>query len=216
MPTFSNPDACSACPRLAAHLESIRAREPSWHARPVPAFGGLDARLLVVGLGPGERGANRTGRPFTGDVAGELLYPALHRFGFASTAEPLGADGWANSAMHLTDCRITNAVRCLPPANKPSPAEIRQCNPHLAAEIGAMARLRVVVALGTVAHAAVLRACGLRPSARRFGHDVRHELPGGLLLVDSYHCSGYNWRTGRLSRDSFEAVFAGVRQFLDA
>ena len=215
MPTFSDPDGCVACPRLAAHLTTIRMREPSWHARPVRSFGSLDARLLVVGLGPGERGANRTGRPFTGDVAGELLYPALHRFGFASAGEALGADGWANPGLHLNDCRITNAVRCLPPANKPIPAEIRQCNLHLKAELGAMARLEVILALGAIAHSAVLSAYGLRQSAHRFGHNVRHRLPDGRLLFDSYHCSGYNWRTGRLSRESFEAVFAGVRQHLD-
>jgi uracil-DNA glycosylase family 4 len=215
MPTFSDPDGCVACPRLAAHLATIRMREPSWHARPVPSFGSLDARLLVVGLGPGERGANRTGRPFTGDVAGDLLYPALYRFGFASAGEALGTDGWANPSLNLNDCRITNAVRCLPPANKPTPAEIRQCNSHMKAELGAMARLKVILGLGTVAHAAVLRAYGLRLAAYQFGHDVRHVLPDGRLLVDSYHCSGYNWRTGRLSRESFEAVFAGVRRYLD-
>jgi uracil-DNA glycosylase len=214
MPTFSDPRGCVACPRLAAHLAAIRAREPSWHALPVPSIGSLDARLLVVGLGPGERGANRTGRPFTGDVAGELLYPALHRFSFASAGEALGPDGWANPALRLNDCRITNAVRCLPPANKPTPTEIRQCNPHLQAELAAMSRLEVILALGAIAHAAVLRATGLRPAAYRFGHDVRHFLPDGRLLVDSYHCSGYNWRTGRLSRESFEAVFAGIRRHL--
>ena len=214
MPDFEDPTACTACPRLAAHLAAIRDRDPDWHARPVPAFGALAAELLVVGLGPGERGANRTGRPFTGDVAGELLYPALHRFGFASVAEPLGADQWANPAMRLTNCRITNAVRCLPPANKPTTAEIRQCNGHLRHELAAMSRLKVVVALGAVAHQAVLQAYGLKQKALAFGHNVRHSLPDGRILIDSYHCSGYNWRTGRLSRESFEAVFAGVRQII--
>jgi uracil-DNA glycosylase family 4 len=211
---FPDLQGCLACPRLAAHLAAIRAREPSWHARPVPSFGSPDARLLIVGLGPGERGANRTGRPFTGDVAGELLYPALHRFGFASCGEALGSDSWANPALHLNDCRITNAVRCLPPANKPTPAEIRQCNPHLQDEIAAMSRLEVILALGAIAHAAVLRAHGLRQAAYSFGHNLHHRLPDGRLLVDSYHCSGYNWRTGRLSRESFEAVFAGIRGHL--
>lgn len=213
-PEFLDPLACTACLRLAEHLAAIRRRDPDWHALPVPAFGPLDAELLVVGLGPGERGANRTGRPFTGDVAGELLYPALHRFGFATAGEPLGADGWANPALELRNARITNAVRCLPPANKPVTAEIRQCNGHLRAELAAMPRLKVIVALGTVAHQAVLWAHGLKPAAYKFGHDVRHGLPEGRLLVDSYHCSGYNWRTGRLTRDSFEAVFAGVRSIL--
>ncbi len=215
MPSFEHPLGCTACPRLADHLTTLRQREPEWHCRPVPAFGGLSARLLVVGLAPGEKGANRTGRPFTGDVAGELLYPALHRFGFASVAEPL-ADGWANPAMVLADCRITNAVRCLPPANKPTTAEIRQCNGHLRAELAAMADLRAIVALGAIAHQAVLWAYGLKPKAFVFGHNVQHHLPDGRMLFDSYHCSGYNWRTGRLSRDSFEAVFDGVRRYLDA
>ncbi len=192
----------------------IRQRDPHWHARPVPAFGGLDAQLLVLGLGPGERGANRTGRPFTGDVAGELLYPALNRFGFASTAEPL-ADDWANPAMTLANCRITNAVRCLPPANKPTTAEIRQCNGHLKAELAAMPKLKVIVALGLVAHQALLWSYGLKPAQFKFAHNVRHDLPDGRILIDSYHCSGYNWRTGRLSRESFEAVFAGVRAIFD-
>lgn len=214
MPHFEDPLQCTACPRLADHLAAIRQRDPDWHALPVPAFGPIDAPLLVVGLGPGERGANRTGRPFSGDVAGELLYPALHRFGFASVPEPLGPDRQANPQMHLTRCRITNAVRCLPPANKPLTAEIRQCNSHLRAELAAMPRLRVIVALGTVSHQAVLWAHGLKPAGFRFGHNVRHDLPNGVVLVDSYHCSGYNWRTGRLSRESFEAVFAGVVQLL--
>ncbi len=211
MPSFHDPQDCIACPRLAEHLATIRRRDPEWHALPVPAFGPLDAELLVVGLGPGEKGANRTGRPFTGDVAGELLYPALHRFGFATAAAPLGPDNRANPALRLVNCRITNAVRCLPPANKPTTAEIHECNTHLVAELAAMPRLKVIVALGAIAHGAVLRACRLKPANRVFGHNVSHALPDGRLLVDSYHCSGYNWRTGRLSRESFEAVFAGVR-----
>ena len=210
MPSFHDPPDCIACPRLAEHLASIRSRDPDWHALPVPAFGALDAELLVVGLGPGEKGANRTGRPFTGDVAGELLYPALCRFGLASVAEPLGADNWANPSMRLTNCRITNAVRCLPPANKPTTSEIRQCNSHLKAELAAMQRLKVIVALGAIAHQAILWAYELKLRKHVFGHNVTHDLPDGRLLVDSYHCSGYNWRTGRLSRESFESVFAGV------
>ena len=213
-PLFQDPIGCTACPRLAEHLAAIRRRDPDWHALPVPAFGPLDAELLVLGLGPGERGANRTGRPFTGDVAGELLYPALHRFGFASAADALGPDDWANPAMRLDNCRITNAVRCLPPANKPTTAEIRQCNGHLKAELSAMPRLKAIVALGTVAHQALLWAYGLKPASFKFAHNVRHALPDGRILIDSYHCSGYNWRTGRLSRESFEAVFAGVRAIL--
>lgn len=193
----------------------IRQRDPDWHALPVPAFGELDARLLVVGLGPGERGANRTGRPFTGDVAGELLYPALHRFGFASEPNPLAADKWANPAMHLSDCRVTNAVRCLPPANKPTPAEIRQCNGHLSREMAAMSQLRVIVVLGAIAHQAVLKALGLKVKDYPFAHNVAYRLPDGRQLVASYHCSGYNWRTGRLTRESFEAVFERVVSLLN-
>lgn len=214
MSRFEDPRECTACPRLAEHLAAIRQRDPAWHALPVPAFGSLNAQLLVVGLGPGEKGANRTGRPFTGDVAGELLYPALHRFGFASSQAPLDAEGWANPAMSLSNCRITNAVRCLPPANKPTTAEIRQCNRHLAAELAAMPQLKVIVALGAIAHQALLWSYGLKVKAYPFGHNVRHALPDGRTLLDSYHCSGYNWRTGRLTRESFEAVFAEVSLLL--
>ena len=213
--SFQNPLDCIACPRLAAHLAALRQRDPDWHNRPVPAFGELDARLLVVGLGPGEKGANRTGRPFTGDVAGELLYPALYRFGFATAAEPLDAGKAANPALRLMDARITNAVRCLPPANKPTPVEIRECNAFLAEEINAMPHLAAIIALGGVAHQAALRALGLKPAHYVFGHNIRHDLPAPLpTLFDSYHCSGYNWRTGRLTRESFEAVFARAREFL--
>jgi len=215
MSRFEDPIACTACPRLAEHLAAIRRRDPDWHALPVPALGSLDAQLLVVGLGPGEKGANRTGRPFTGDVAGELLYPALHRFGFASSPEPLGADGWANPAMHLSNCRITNAVRCVPPANKPTTPEIRQCNGYLKAELAAMPNLKAVVALGAIAHQALLWSYGLKAKDCVFGHNVRHSLPDGRILIDSYHCSGYNWRMGRLTRESFEAVFAGIKSLLD-
>lgn len=215
MSDFTDPLDCTACPRLAEHLAGLRQLHPRWHCLPVPALGDLNARLLVVGLGPGEKGANRTGRPFTGDVAGELLYPALHRFGFATAAEPLGADNWANPAMVLNNARITNAVRCLPPANKPVTAEIRECNHFLKDEMAAMPRLRAIIALGTVAHQAILRAFDLKPAQYTFGHNVRHDLPEGRpTLFDSYHCSGYNWRTGRLSRESFEAVFARVKDFI--
>lgn len=211
MTALIDPQDCTACPRLAGHLAAVRERNPAWHGRPVPAFGPLSARLLVVGLGPGENGANRTGRPFTGDVAGELLYPTLHRFDFASSPEPLDGDGRANAALHLIDCRITNAVRCLPPANKPTIAEIRQCNRYLQVELAAMPHLTTIVALGAIAHQAVLLACGCQAKEHRFSHNAQHRLANGRLLVDSYHCSGYNWRTGRLSADSFAAVFAGVR-----
>ena len=216
MPTFHDPDDCVACPRLAEHLATIRQREPHWHGSPVPAFGSLDAELLVLGLGPGEKGANRTGRPFTGDVAGELLYPALYRFGFASSAAPLGADNLANPAMQLRNCRITNAVRCLPPANKPSTGEIRQCNAHLRNELGAMPHLKIIVALGAIAHQALLWAYGLKPKNYHFGHNVSHVLPDGRLLIDSYHCSRYNTNTGRLTEAGFHDVFRLIRAELDA
>ncbi len=217
MSAFVDPLGCTACPRLADHLANIRQRDPNWHALPVPAFGDLSARLLVVGLAPGEKGANRTGRPFTGDVAGELLYPALHRFGFATAATPLAEDGWANPAMQLIDCRITNAVRCLPPANKPTPEEIRRCNDFLKIELAAMPNLRAILALGAIAHQSVLRAFGCRAKDFVFGHNVRHQMPGAgaPVLFDSYHTSGYNWRTGRITQESFDAVFVGIRSHLD-
>lgn len=215
MPSFEHPNNCVACPRLAEHLRMLRIRDPEWHCLPVPAFGELDAKLLVVGLAPGEKGANRTGRPFSGDVAGELLYPALHKYKFATEDNALGEDRWANSAMQLKDCRITNAVRCLPPANKPTTAEIRQCNLHLINEMAAMPNLRAIIALGAIAHQAVLWSYQQKLTAFKFAHNVQHQLPDGRILFDSYHCSGYNWRTGRLTRESFEAVFADVRNFLD-
>jgi uracil-DNA glycosylase family 4 len=214
---LNDVETCVACPRLAAHLVGLRQREPDWHNRPVPAFGSLAARLLIVGLGPGEKGANRTGRPFAGDVAGELLYPALHRFGFASAPEALDEDKAANSRLRLADVRITNAVRCLPPANKPTPAEIRACNAHLKREIAAMPRLAAILVLGGISHRAVLRALNLKPAGHPFGHARCYELPAPLpTLFTSYHCSGYNWRTGRLSRESFERVFERIRAFLTA
>jgi uracil-DNA glycosylase family 4 len=216
MPSFEHPGNCVACPRLAEHLQTLRQRNPDWHCLPVPAFGDLSSRLLVVGLAPGEKGANRTGRPFSGDVAGELLYPALHRFGFASHENALAEDRWANPSMQLSDCRITNAVRCLPPANKPTTAEIRECNGHLRRELAAMPKLKAIIALGAIAHQAVCWAYELKPAAFKFGHNVQHHLPDGRILFDSYHCSGYNWRTGRLTRESFENVFVGVREYLAA
>jgi uracil-DNA glycosylase len=215
MPAFEDPISCTACPRLAAHLTSIRQRDPDWHALPVPAFGSLDAELLVVGLGPGERGANRTGRPFTGDVAGELLYPALHRFGFASVAEPLAANQWANLAMTLDNCRITNAVRCAPPGNKPLPVEEATCRPFLTARIAALPRLKVIVTLGDVSRRNVLKALGLPGSAAAPGHGVEAAL-GGYVILNSYHCSRLNTNTGRLTPAMFEAIFRRAREIIDS
>jgi len=193
---------CPLCPRLAEYRQANVAAHPEWFNAPVPSFGRLDARLLIVGLAPGVRGANRTGRPFTGDYAGDLLYRTLLRFGLAQgryLATP--EDGMA-----LTDCRVTNAVRCVPPANLPTPAEIAMCNGFLAAEVAAMPRLRGLLALGGTAHNAVLRIHDVRPSRARFAHGAIHALPGGRVLADSYHVSRLNTNTGRLTEAMFQAV----------
>jgi uracil-DNA glycosylase family 4 len=203
---------CTDCPRLAGFLADVRSRNPDYHARPVLPFGDPQARLLVVGLAPGMHGANRTGRPFTGDYAGILLYETLHAFGFGSQPVALAAD----DGLVLTNCRITNAVKCLPPENKPEPAEIRTCNHYLAAELKASPDVRVILALGLVAHKAVLMALGLRQSALVFGHGARHILPEGRVLIDSYHCSRYNTQTRRLTSADFQDVFRKIRDELDA
>ncbi len=200
---IAQPDAdCPLCPRLVAYRQANRAAQPSWFNAPVPSFGPVGARLLVVGLAPGVKGANRTGRPFTGDHAGMLLYQTLIRFGLAQgtyRADP--ADG-----MTLQDCRIVNAVRCVPPANLPEPKEVTTCNVFLRHEMQGMANLRAVLALGVLAHAAALKACGIPPTRIRFSHGAIHLLPDGLLLADSYHVSRYNTSTGRLTAEMFEAV----------
>ncbi|HEY5993775.1 MAG TPA: uracil-DNA glycosylase [Gallionellaceae bacterium] len=206
--------ACRQCPRLAGFLEEVRANEPGYFAKPVPSFGDAAARLLIVGLAPGMHGANRTGRPFTGDYAGNLLYSTLHRYGFATSGEPLDADNQANPRLSLNDCRITNAVRCLPPQNKPEPAEVKQCNGYLAQELAFLPQGAAVVALGTVAHGAVLRAQGLRAKDYAFGHGAQHVLPNGLHLYDSYHCSRYNTQTRRLTDAMFHEVFEAVSAYL--
>jgi uracil-DNA glycosylase len=182
----------------------------------VPSFGALDARLLVVGLAPGLRGANRTGRPFTGDYAGELLYATLAKFGFArgEFRAPREDAPWPGDSLALLDARVTNAVRCVPPANKPLPEEMRTCRRFLAAELAAMRRLAVIVALGRVAHDAVLATLARRPSAFAFAHGAVHALPDGRVLADSFHCSRYNTNTGRLTAAMFESVFAGARERL--
>ncbi len=208
--------ACRQCPRLAGFLDEVRLAEPGYHAKPVPSFGDAAARLLVVGLAPGMHGANRTGRPFTGDYAGNLLYSTLHKFGFSTSGEPLDGAGWANPELNLRDCRITNAVRCLPPQNKPEPAEVKQCNGYLAAELASLPQGAAVVALGTVAHGAVLRALGLRAKDHVFGHGAQHELPSGLRLYDSYHCSRYNTQTRRLTEDMFHDVFGAISGYLSS
>src|SRR4051812_14854515 len=197
---------CPLCPRLVEYRDRNRTANPTWFNGAVPSFGALDARFLVVGLAPGVRGANRTGRPFTGDFAGVLLYQTLLKFGLAEGvygADP--ADG-----LRLRDTRVTNAVRCVPPANLPTPAETTTCNRFLAAELEAMPNLRVVLALGGVAHKAVLRAHGLRASHVPFRHGALHHLPNGLVLADSYHVSRLNTNTGRLTPAMFEQVVTDI------
>jgi uracil-DNA glycosylase len=208
---------CPLCPRLVAFRAENRAAHPAWHNAPVPSFGPLEARLLIVGLGPGLKGANRTGRPFTGDFAGDLLYPTLLKFGFAEGRFQAGRDdrAWQGDTLRLIDARVSNSERCVPPQNKPLPAELKNCRPFLTAEIAAMPNLRVIVALGRIAHDAVLAAQGLKPSRYTFGHGAVHELADGKVLADSYHCSRYNTNTGVLTPAMFEAVFAAARQRLD-
>ena len=208
------PD-CPRCPRLVDYRHRNRDAEPGWHNAPVASFGAGDARLLIVGLAPGVRGANRTGRPFTGDYAGDLLYATLLDTGFARgqyRADP--ADG-----LTLVDARITNAVRCVPPQNKPTPAEIATCRNYLAATIDAMPRLRAILVLGRIAHESALAALGLRRAVYPFGHGARHDLPhtgaGTLRLHCSYHCSRYNTQTRRLTPEMFRAVVQQVRDDLD-
>jgi uracil-DNA glycosylase family 4 len=203
------PD-CRLCPRLAGFRAANRRALPDFFNAPVPSFGPPAARLLIVGLAPGLRGANRTGRPFTGDYAGDLLYATLQEFGFARGRY----DKRPDDGLELVGCRVTNAVRCVPPENKPLTTEIAACRRFLEAELAALAGLEIVLALGTVAHGAVLSARGLRKSRYRFAHGALHALPGDLLLADSYHCSRYNTNTGRLTEAMFHAVFAELRRRL--
>jgi uracil-DNA glycosylase family 4 len=201
---------CPLCPRLVDFRNAARDRDPSWFNSPVPSFGDAGARLLIVGLAPGMQGANRTGRPFTGDYAGDLLYATLLKYGFAKGSyEARPDDGLA-----LVDCRISNAVRCVPPQNKPLPAEINTCRPFLAATIATMPRLRAIVALGRVAHDTLLKTLGLRAAAAPFAHGAIHQA-GPLTLYDSYHCSRYNTNTGVLTEEMFRSVFARVKADLD-
>ena len=193
---------CRRCPRLAAFLDEGRLRHPAYHCAPVAPFGDERPRLLIVGLAPGFHGANATARPFTGDFAGILLYETLHAFGLSSAPVSVSRD----DGLRLSGCRITNAVKCVPPANKPTPAEILACNRFLATELQSLGAGAVILALGTIAHGAVLRASGLRPSAHAFRHGAEHDLPGGRVLVDSYHCSRYNTNTRRLTPEMFREV----------
>lgn len=202
---------CTRCPRLSAHLAAVRAEYPDYHARPVAPFGDRNPRLLIVGLAPGMHGANRTGRPFTGDYAGVLLYDTLHRFGFGSQAVAIAAD----DGLVLNGCRITNAVKCLPPENKPLPVEIRECNGFLREELEGLSRGTAILALGTVAHQAVLRALDQRIADFAFTHGASHDIGGRYRLFDSYHCSRYNTNTRRLTPQMFHEVFAGIRKYTD-
>lgn len=202
---------CRRCSRLARFLDEVRAEHPDYHARPVPPFGDASPRLLIVGLAPGMHGANRSGRPFTGDYAGVLLYQTLHKFGFAD--KPLSKS--ADDGLRLTGCRITNAVKCLPPENKPTGDEIKRCNGFLANEISTLPQDSILLALGGIAHKAILMATSEKIAAHKFAHGARHRLDIGLTLFDSYHCSRYNTQTRRLTATMFEQVFADIRRLLE-
>jgi uracil-DNA glycosylase family 4 len=204
-----NPD-CRECTRLADFLDEVAKEYPDYHARPVAPFGDEKAKLLIVGLAPGMHGANATGRPFTGDHAGILLYETLHKFGFSNQARAVSRD----DGLLLINCRITNAVKCLPPQNKPIGAEINTCNRYLENELKSMDEGSVVLALGTIAHNAVLKAFGLKISSFKFGHAQLHDVGFGLQLLDSYHCSRYNTQTKRLTEEMFHDVFRIARRLL--
>ncbi len=203
---------CRRCDRLAEFLDGVQAEHPDYHARPVAPFGDPNAHLLIVGLAPGMHGANATGRPFTGDHAGILLYRTLHEFGFGTKPVSVSRD----DGLELRDCRITNAVKCLPPQNKPLPAEIKCCNDFLKVELERLPPNTVILALGRIAHDAVLRALAKRAKDYVFGHAAEHTLDKGLTLLDSYHCSRYNTQTRRLTEDMFRAVFTRARALLVA
>lgn len=211
--TFTNPPLdCPLCPRLAEFRHANKVAHPQFFNAPVPAFGKLDARVLIVGLAPGLKGANATGRPFTGDYAGDVLFDILKNQGFATGTYAKTPD----DGMELVDCRITNAVRCVPPQNKPDTGEIRTCNPFLLAEMMAMPNLQVIFSLGSISHQAVLRACGHKLSHAKFGHGAMHEITTGfsekpLWLVDTYHSSRYNINTNRVTAQMIEDVLASIR-----
>ena len=201
---------CVQCERLASFLADVRSDYPDYFARPVPAFGDQAARCCIVGLAPGMHGANASGRPFTGDHAGILLYQTLHKYGFATKAESISAD----DDLKLINCRITNAVKCLPPQNKPVSAEINTCNNWLSEELQNLPDNYVIIALGGIAHKAVIMGLGLKQSDYKFGHAAEHRLDRGVL-IDSYHCSRYNTQTRRLTTLMFEAVFERAKNLLD-
>ena len=201
---------CRRCSRLAAFLDQVKSEYPDYYCKPVPPFGASDPALLVVGLAPGMHGANATGRPFTGDHAGILLYQTLYKYGFASGPVSISVD----DGLRLIDCRITNAVKCLPPQNKPVGAEINLCRDYLSAELDAMAPGGVVLALGSIAHKSVVAGFGSPQKAAVFGHAAEHAMPRNITLIDSYHCSRYNTQTRRLTTAMFERVFARARDLV--
>ena len=201
---------CRLCPRLATFLDDVKADYPDYHARPVAAFGPKKIQLLIVGLAPGMHGANATGRPFTGDYAGVLLYQTLYDFGFSN--KPVSES--ANDGLKLKNCRITNAVKCLPPQNKPTTDEVKTCNSFLKQEIDTLKPGTVVLALGSIAHNAILRSLGLKQGQYKFGHLHEYVLPEGLWLLDSYHCSRYNTQTKRLTDEMFQQVFARAQALM--
>jgi len=204
------PEAdCRICPRLAAYRDENRTDEPGWFNAPVPCFGDPQAELLIVGLAPGVTGANRTGRPFTGDWAGDLLYQTLAKFGFSEGVY----DKHINDGLRLRNCMITNAVRCVPPQNKPVGAEINNCRPFLAARLASLLKLKIVLSLGKISHDSVLRATNTKLKDAPFGHATAYQLPN-FTLVSSYHCSRYNTNTGRLTETMFENVFMNIRERL--
>ena len=201
------PLNCKICTRLASYIDDQRAAHPDWHNAPVPSFGPATARLLIFGLAPGLRGANATGRPFTGDHAGLTLYKTLLSNGLATGS--YAPDG--NDDLVLPDLRISNAVRCVPPQNKPTSEEVRNCRPFLEKELAKMKQLKVILSLGKISHDSILRHFGQKLSAYPFGHGAEHQLPNGLLLIDSYHCSRYNTQTGRLAQDMFDDIFTLIK-----
>lgn len=202
---------CALCPRLVKYRQESAAAHPDWFNGPVPSFGPDDAQLLIVGLAPGLQGANRTGRPFTGDFAGDLLYSTLLKYGFAQGKYEARID----DGLTLRGAMISNAVRCVPPQNKPTPEEQKTCQPFFAARMASLPRLKVMLALGHIAHDAVLKARGVKKAAAPFGHGARHDL-GGVTLFDSYHCSRYNTNTRRLTEEMFHNVFRDIRTLIDA
>jgi len=207
----TEPDAnCDLCPRLKEFRDHYRTKEPDWFNAPVPSFGDEQGQLLIVGLAPGLKGANKTGRPFTGDFAGDLLYATLEKFGYTNGTY----DARPDDGLILKNCLITNAVRCVPPQNKPVGQEIKTCRSFLLAKYNALPNMRVIMALGSIAHNSVVAALGGRQADYKFGHQARHELPDGKTLIDSYHCSRYNTNTGRLTEKMFHDVFEDIRSVL--